>query len=203
MNKERFGRLCYALAALILCGSAGDAAAESGVIVEKMKRYEITGRTAEELFQSMTKHGPRAEHSSRAIAQTQYKTDWNATLSYVNGACRVTKADPGATITYIFPQLPPGIDPAIKQRWAKFMAGIEKHERQHGKYVRAMLRDAKKSITGLSIKGDQNCQRTHNEAKRRVDRIHEAYEAKQREFDRREHQDGANIDRLIRAFVRE
>jgi len=192
--------LRYASAALFAaCFAGGATAAERDGITVKVRYYEITGETPRELFLSMVKHGPKDGFSSRAIAQTQYHTDWSTTLSYANGACRVVRAEPRATITYIYPQPPANMRNA--RRWNRFMAGIMRHERQHGRYVREMLAEAQKSITGLKIAGDEDCKRTRAEMKRRVNRIHDLYEAKQRAFDVREHKDGANIDRLIKAFV--
>jgi len=184
---------------LIVCFAGGVAAAERDGIVVKVERYDISGETPRELFLSMVKRGPKDGFRSRAIAQTQYHTDWSTTLSYANGACQVVRAEPRATITYIYPQPPAAM--RNTRRWNRFMAGIMRHERQHGRYVHEMLAEARKSILGLNAAGDEDCNRTRAEMKRRVGRIHDLYEVKQRAFDVREHKDGANIDRLIKAFV--
>lgn len=202
MTGER--RLRAAIVASIIACLAGNvAAAERDGITVKVTYYEITGETPRDMFLSMVKHGPKDGFRSRAIAQTQYHTDWSTTLSYTKGVCRVVRAEPRATITYIYPRRPAGMSPSVSGRWDRFMAGIVRHERQHGRYVREMLGEAKKSILGLKINGDEDCRRTRAEMKRRVSRIHDLYEAKQRAFDVREHRDGAKIDKLIKAFVNE
>ncbi|RFC68737.1 MULTISPECIES: DUF922 domain-containing protein [Mesorhizobium] len=192
--------LRYGLSAVLVASFAGGVvAAERDGIVIKLQHYDIAGETPRALFVSMVKRGPKDGFRSRAIAQTQYHTDWNTKLSYGKGACRVVSAEPRATITYIYPQ--PPAETRTTRRWNRFMAGIMKHERQHGRYVREMLAEARKSILGLKTASDPDCKRTRAEMKRRVSRIHDLYEDKQRAFDVREHKDGATIDRLIKAFV--
>jgi predicted secreted Zn-dependent protease len=191
------------LASVIACLAGSVAAAERDGITAKVTYYAISGETPRDMFLSMVKRGPKGGFGSRAIAQTQYHTDWSTTLSYANGACRVVRAEPRTTITYIYPRRPDGMSKSVGKKWDRFMTGIMRHERQHGRYVREMLAEAKKSILGLKIHGDENCKQTRAEMKRRVSRIHDLYEAKQRAFDVREHRDDANIDRLIKAFVNE
>ena len=191
------------LASIIACVAGGVAAAESDGITVKVQYYEISGETPRDMFLSMVKRGPKDGFRSRAIAQTQYHTDWNTALSYAKGACRVVRAEPRASIDYIYPKPPENMSKSIEKRWNRFMKGIMRHEQQHGRYVRKMLDEAQKSIVGLKIEGDEDCSRTRAEMKRRVSRIHDLYEARQRAFDEREHRDGANIDRLIKAFVNE
>ncbi|MCO5063095.1 MAG: DUF922 domain-containing protein [Rhizobiaceae bacterium] len=189
------------LASLIVCLAGGVCAQEREGITVKVTYYDITGDTPRDMFVSMVKRGPKDGFRSRAIAQTQYHTEWNTTLSSSNGVCRVTRAEPRAIITYIYPKQPSGMNKSTTARWNRFMAGITRHERQHGRYVREMLAEARKSILGMKTENDESCRRTRAEMKKRVNRIHDLYEAKQVAFDEREHKDGANIDRLIKAFV--
>ncbi|MBX3597075.1 MAG: DUF922 domain-containing protein [Rhizobiaceae bacterium] len=191
-----------ALAAAIALSSGVAGAAEPKGFTVKVDYYEVSGDTPRDLFLAMVKRGPKDGYfRSRAIAQTQYHTEWDTKLIYAKGVCRVSKADPHATITYIYPRQPAGLSRDVERRWKRFMAGIVRHERQHGRYVRDMLAEARKAIIGLKTAGDKDCSRTRAEMKRRVSRIHSKYEAMQREFDVIEHQDGATIDRLIKAFV--
>jgi hypothetical protein len=47
-----------------------------------------------------------------------------------------------------------------------------------------------------------SCRRVRQEVKKRAEKIYQTYEARQEKFDRDEHRDGGNIDRLILALIK-
>ena len=177
---------CAALLAATCAGQAADR------IKVDTQNYAISGQTGAELYASMVKRGPRHGLLSRAIAQTSYK----------NGVCRVVQAKPVLMLTYTYPQPTQGLSPQLKRRWAAFMSGVKRHEQKHGAIAREMVRAAEASVRGLKVSADPTCRQVRSEVKRRADKVYAEYEARQLNFDAREHRDRGNIDRLILSLVK-
>jgi predicted secreted Zn-dependent protease len=188
------------LSALLPALSAEARRAEG--ITVKTKTYGIGGKTGKDLLLSMNRSGPKHGFLSRAIAQTQYKTNWDVKIEVDEGTCRLIYARPSLAITYSYPRPSDNLSPAMRKRWQVFMAGVVKHEEQHGRYAIQMIRTAEKAVAGIRFANDPQCRKAGAEIKRRVARIYENFEAKQVVFDRREHKDNGNIERLIRRLVR-
>jgi predicted secreted Zn-dependent protease len=194
---------CIALARIVLFGvcaaCAGEAAA--GVKVsEKTRSYEIAGKTGAALLASMDRRGPKHGFLTRAIAQTRYSVSWTIEWGETRTACRVNSIDGVLDITYTYPSagdLPPGLE----RRWARFLAGVRKHEKAHGDIARQMARAVEKSVGRLSIDNDPGCRKARREAKERMTAIYAAYEARQIKLDAREHRNGGRVEGLIEALV--
>ena len=76
------------------------------------------------------------------------------------------------------------MSPAPRRRWARFMAGVRKHEETHGQIARQMVDAAEKSLSDISLHNDPRCRKTQAELKKRIAVIYAKYEARQIEFDR-------------------
>lgn len=187
---------CAALLAATCAGQAADR------IKVDTQNYAISGQTGAELYASMVKRGPRHGLLSRAIAQTSYKVEWKAEVVAKNGVCRVVQAKPVLMLTYTYPQPTQGLSPQLKRRWAAFMSGVKRHEQKHGAIAREMVRAAEASVRGLKVSADPTCRQVRSEVKRRADKVYAEYEARQLNFDAREHRDRGNIDRLILSLVK-
>ena len=87
--------------------------------------------------------------------------------------------------------------PNLQRRWVRFMAGVRKHEETHGQLARQMVGAAEKSLTDISYAKDRRCRKTQAELKKRIALIYAKYEARQIEFDRVEHGEGGNVERLV------
>lgn len=184
-----------ALAATVVCGT-GNLASAASISVET-KTYAIAGNTGMTLLQSMNKRGPKHGFLSRAIAQTQYQIKWDVKTQARNGTCFLTRATPRMDMTYTYPQPSEKLPPDLRRRWNTFMAGVRKHEQQHGRYAIQMVNVAERSIRGVKTPNDPNCRKTGAYIKKRVAEIYEEYEAKQIVFDHREHRDHGNIHRMV------
>ena len=189
-----------AIAATVLATATIAGAAER--IKIKTQNYAISGTSGADLYASMVRHGPRHGFLSRAIAQTSYTVEWQAEVVSNGGVCRVMQARPVLSITYTYPQPSRAMSPEMSRRWAKFMAGVKRHEQTHGSIAREMVRAAETAVKGLKVADDPTCRKTRSEVKRRADVIYAAYEARQIKFDAKEHRDRGNIDRLILGLVK-
>jgi predicted secreted Zn-dependent protease len=200
---ERVVMRCIAWARIVLFGAcmaaAGDAFA--GVKVsEKTRGYEIAGRTGAALLAGMDRRGPKHGFLTRAIAQTRYSVSWTIEWGETRTACRVKSIDGKLDIIYTYPSasdLPPGLE----RRWARFLAGVRKHERMHGDIARRMARAVEKSIAKVSVANDPGCRKARAEAKDRMTAIYADYEARQIKFDAREHREGGRVEGLIGALT--
>ncbi len=139
---------CIAWARIVVFSAcvavAGEAAA--GVKVsERTRGYEITGRTGAALLAAMDRRGPKHGFLTRAIAQTSYSVSWRIEWVETRTACRVKSVDGELDITYTYPNAR-GLPRELQRRWARFLAGVKKHERAHGDTARQMVRSIEKSV---------------------------------------------------------
>lgn len=188
-----------ALSGVVLLGATNLAVAAA--ISTTTKSYGISGRTGTALLQSMNKRGPKHGFLSRAIAQTQYQIEWDVKIGADRGTCRLARATPHIRIAYTYPQPSERLSPDLRRRWDRFMAGVRKHEQQHGRYAIQMVNAAERAVRGVRVSNDPNCRKAGAEIRRRVQAVYEQYEAKQIVFDRREHRENGNIHRLIRRLI--
>ncbi|HTV68892.1 MAG TPA: DUF922 domain-containing protein [Rhizobiaceae bacterium] len=184
--------------ALIASSPAG-AAVKTSV---KTKHYSISGKDGAALLAQMDRRGPKHGFLTRAIAQTSYTVNWEIDWTRKSDVCRVKNAVARLSITYTYPEATGALSPQLKQRWARFMKGVRKHEEMHGTLAAHMVKAADKAITGFAMKNDPGCRKAQNAVKRRVDEIYALYEAKQHRFDAVEHQPGGAVDSLVRALGR-
>ena len=159
--------------------------------------YSISGKDGNALLDAMDRRGPKHGFLTRAIAQTSYTVSWTVDWKEQAGACRVTNADATLSITYTYPQVKGTMPPNLQRRWVRFIAGVRKHEETHGQLARQMVGAAEKSLKDISYATDPRCRKTKAELKKRIALIYAKYEARQVEFDRVEHGEGGNVERLV------
>ena len=194
---------CVAWARIVLFGACIAAAGEAvaGVKVsEKTRGYEISGQTGAALLAAMDRRGPKHGFLTRAIAQTRYSVSWTIEWGETRAACRVKSIDGKLDIIYTYPtagSLPPG----LQSRWARFLAGVKKHERVHGDVARQMARTVEKSVAKVYVASDPSCRKARAEVKERMAAIYADYEARQIKFDAREHREGGPVEGLIDRLV--
>jgi predicted secreted Zn-dependent protease len=172
-------------------------------IVVTTKTYEIAGDDGMALLEQMDKKGPKQGLMTRAIAQTTYTVDWQLTVEQDGRACRLTAANGTLNLTYTFPKVVSAMSPALASRWRRFLAGVYKHERTHGRIATEMVHAAEKAATGITYPEDGWCLRTKREARKRIDAIYDQYEAEQVAFDVREHGEGGNVQALVSGLTRQ
>jgi predicted secreted Zn-dependent protease len=174
---------------------AADARAAS--VESKTVTYPISGKNGSELLDAMDRRGPKHGLLTRAIAQTSYTITWAIDWKEKAGDCRLANAAATLSITYTYPQVKGTMSPGLKRGWARFMAGVHKHEETHGRIARQMVDAAEKSLSGLSYDNDRRCRRTQAELKRRIAMTYAKYEARQIAFDEAEHSEGGNVEGLV------
>jgi predicted secreted Zn-dependent protease len=168
----------------------------------KTKNYSISGKDGAALLAQMDRRGPKHGFLTRAIAQTSYSVNWEIDWTRKNNVCRVKRAVATLSITYTYPEATGALSSQLKQRWARFMKGVRKHEEMHGTLATQMVKAADKAIAGFAMKNDPGCRKAQAAVKERVDEIYALYEAKQHRFDQAEHQSGGAVDSLVRALGR-
>lgn len=180
---------------------AGSASAEVKVSV-KRKNYDISGSNGAALLEAMDRRGPKHGFLTRAIAQTGYTVGWEIEWAMANGTCSVKNATAELAITYTFPRVANRLPPDLDRRWSRFMKGVRKHEETHGTLARQMVRAAERAVAGMSIRNDPDCSKSRRAVKRKVAAIYADYEARQVQFDGKEHRDGGRVEGLVDALLR-
>jgi predicted secreted Zn-dependent protease len=185
----------------ILAAAVTAGAAEASVSVKvKTVTYKISGKTGDALLEQMDRRGPKHGFMTHAIAQTSYTVSWNIDWRSDGRRCRVANAAAVLSVTYNFPEVSNAMPADLKRRWARFMAGVHKHEETHGRIAREMVNVAEKAVSGLSSKDDRGCRETQAEVKRRIADIYDRYEARQAKFDEVEHAEGGHVEGLVTAL---
>ena len=170
-------------------------------VVARTETYSITGTTSDALIDAMDRKGPRHGFTTRSVAQTSYTVDWKIDVKQNGSDCRVIGATGTLNLTYTFPRVASSLDPALEQNWERFMAGVRKHEQTHGRLARDMVVAASKAAERVALAADPSCAKARREAKRRIDALYAAYEAKQVAFDDREHRPGGPVEHLVAALM--
>ncbi|WP_048649165.1 DUF922 domain-containing Zn-dependent protease [Nitratireductor soli] len=188
------------MAIAFLLGALPQAAWAEWKAIEKIETYAISGGTGIELYQSIGANGPKVG-VGRAIAYTDFKLTWRRDYQPRGGGCTLASAKPKLIITYRLPK-PSGRLPASTQRlWDIFIAGVEAHERVHGAYIVAMVKEIEAVSVGLSAQNDPKCQKVRQELQKHLGRLSQAQRKKGRDFDREEMSEGGNVHRLVLGLV--
>lgn len=189
------------LAALILAvlPASGAGAWEAA---ERIESYAVSGSSAIELYRSIGENGPKAG-AGRAIAFTTYELLWSRDYQPEAGGCTLKSARPHLTIIYRLPKPSAKLTAPLDGLWARFIAGIEKHERVHGEIILDAVRRIETATVGLRVEGDAGCKAIRAEVQKHVAAAAADMRARNRDFDKREMSDGGNVHRLILALVNE
>nr|WP_210300800.1 DUF922 domain-containing protein [Rhizobium rhizoryzae] len=178
---------------------AGQANAADWQAVEQIKTYAITGKTGIDLYRSIGEKGPQA--GVQAIAHTSFKLTWTRKYEVQGTACAITVAKPKLIITYTMPKPANPLPPDVAQNWARFIAGVEKHERVHGGFTKELVQQIQDFSLGLWVENDPDCKRIREVLTKRLGELSKAERARNAEFDRIELSDGGAVHQLILAFV--
>ena len=168
--------------------------------VEKIKTYAISGMTGIDLYRSIGDKGPKA--GVYAIAHTTFKLTW--TRDYrpqPDMSCVLAVAKPKLVITYTIPQAPRNLPHAVAESWARFIAGVEKHERVHGEQIVEMVRGIEAFSRGLRTENDPKCQKVRERLQARLKEFSDERVRQSREFDEEELNNGGAVHQLILALA--
>lgn len=187
----------FSISALTALGAQATAA--DWQAVEQIKTYAITGKTGIDLYRSIGDKGPQA--GVQAIAHTSFKLTWTRKYEVQGTACAITVAKPKLIITYTMPKPANPLPPDVAQNWARFIAGVEKHERVHGGFTKELVQQIQDFSLGLRVENDPDCKRIREVLTKRLGELSKAERARNAEFDRIELSDGGAVHQLILAFV--
>ncbi|WP_370881116.1 DUF922 domain-containing Zn-dependent protease [Rhizobium mesoamericanum] len=168
--------------------------------VEQVKTYAVTGSSGAALYDSIGERGPELG-GARAVAHTTFKLTWTRKYERRGNACVLAVARPKLIITYTLPKPATKLPTATQVSWATFIAGIEKHERVHGDYIKEMVRDIEAMSVGLSADDDPECSKIRLELTKRLGELSARQRQQGRDFDKVEMSEGGNIRRLVLQLV--
>lgn len=183
------------LAGLILLSQSAQADEPIiGKVVEKT--YAVRGDTAYDLYVSIGENGPKG-----AIAHTDYSLTWKRLFDEEAGDCRLVSARPIFTTTYILPQASGKLKPPLAKLWQDFIAGVRKHERQHGQMLQEMVKTTQRRIANARVENDKTCAKVKRVVSDIIDQERQTYKSRSRDFDHAELAEGGNLHQLILTFV--
>lgn len=193
--------LIFARLVLCVCALAPlPVAAQSWEAMEKTEYYKIRGETPMALYQSIGEGGPLLG-GGRTIAHTSFKLTWQRDYQQQGSACVLASAKPKLIITYTLPK-PAGALPAdVQAKWDRFFAGIVKHEKLHGEFMRDLTQQIQDVSVGLRDENDTGCKKVRAALQAQLKPISDAHGARHSEYDRVEMSPGGAVHQLILAFV--
>ncbi|WP_430306505.1 DUF922 domain-containing Zn-dependent protease [Rhizobium sp. 0TCS1.26] len=168
--------------------------------VEQIKTYAIKGKTGAELYAAIGERAPSAG-GGLAIAHTSFRLTWTRTYTPDGSACVITVARPKVIITYTLPKPASRLSPEVAQSWARFIEGVETHERVHGDFIKTLVQQIQDFSLGLRQENDPGCQRIRQVLTTRLGELSRAERAKNVEFDKVELNPGGKVHQLILALV--
>lgn len=167
---------------------------------ERIETYAISGTSGIELYRSIGDSGPKVG-IGRAIAYTSYDLKWSRDYRPEGGGCTLASAKPHLTIIYRLPKPAGKLPPGTARLWRTFIAGVEKHERVHGRFILDTVKKIEAASVGLRVEDDSDCSRTRAELQRRLVPLAEELRQRSRDFDSVELRDGGNVHRLVLDLV--
>jgi predicted secreted Zn-dependent protease len=194
-------RLGFMLACGGCLGLLAGAASAGVTVTEAHGSYAIAGKTGVALLDAMDRRGPKHGFLTRAIAQTRYSIAWRIEWGESATGCRVRQLDGELAITYTYPRVSGTLSPGLLRKWERFLTGVKRHEEAHARMARQMAKAAEKSVARLRVANDPGCRKARLAAKRRMSAVYADYEARQLDFDTREHRAGGPVEQLIEALI--
>ena len=191
-----FARLVLSLAALLPL----PAAAQSWQAIEKTEYYRIRGDSPMALYQSIGERGPLLG-GGRVIAHTTFKLTWQRDYQQQGAACVLASAKPKLIITYTLPKPAGALAADVQAKWDLFSAGIVKHEKLHGVFMRDLTQQIQEVSVGLRDENDPGCKKVRAALQARLKPISDAHGARHSEYDRVEMSPGGAVHQLILSFL--
>lgn len=143
--------LCAALAGALALSSAGPAFSET--IVRKTYSYfSITGKTAADLDQQLSKHGPLTRNTgARHPGATEIKFGGELTYVEKNGQCSVGTAKVLLNTRILLPRWKNRRRTTAELAfiWDTLLADIKRHEERHAEIARTHARSLERQLAAL------------------------------------------------------
>lgn len=143
--------LCVALAGALALSSAGPAFSDT--IVRKTYSYfSITGKTAADLDQQLSKHGPLTRNTgARHPGATEIKFGGELTYVEKNGQCSVGTAKVLLNTRILLPRWKNRRRTTAELAfiWDTLLADIKRHEERHAEIARTHARSLERQLAAL------------------------------------------------------
>ncbi len=195
-------RLLAILTAFLCAVAVATGAQARPKVTIKTKHYDVRGKTGSEVLRQINRKGPRHGFLVRAIAQTQYTLSYGYESVQTSKHCRITKAQVKLDIVYVYPRLRSKVSGRLNKRWKRFLSGVRKHEEVHGKLAKQMAAATEKALLATRVNGKRGCRKIKRIAKRNAEKVFKKYERQQVAFDKKEHRDNGNVEKLVTVLVK-
>ena len=179
---------------------AASAFAQDWQAVERVEPYAVQGATGMEIYQSIGERGPKLG-VARVIAHTGFKLTWTRKYERRGNACVITVNKPKLIITYTLPKLKSKLSEPLKSRWETFIAGVTRHEKVHGDFIKDMVKEIEAMSVGLTVDNDPDCRKIRPVLQARLGELSDAQRTRSRDFDQIEMSEGGNVHQLILHLV--
>lgn len=189
------------LQAVALTAGLANAAQAGGRITERVAPYAIEGTTGAALYASIGERGPQVDGRGRTIAHTTYTLTWRRDYRRDGDGCVLASAVPNLVITYTLPKPAERLPADMQPSWDRFIAGIRRHEENHGLFVKDAVARIEAETVGLRVAGDADCRKTRAAVQERLVPIAESLRLRHRAFDAVEMSDGGAVQSLILSLV--
>lgn len=190
------------LLSLALISSTGQAVASGWPPTERVVTYAISGADGRALYDQIGRKGPRVGVGQRpVIAHTTFDLKWGRDYRKDGAGCRMSRVQPFLSITYTLPDAR-GLSGGLSRKWQTFIAGIDRHERQHGAYARMLAEEILAQTKDLTTDSDNaNCDGLRQAVQREVADAFGRYKSRNADFERTEMSSGGNVQQLIIGLV--
>jgi len=177
---RRFSKLVLAgLWLLVVCPPL----AAEPVVKEIVRKYRISGQTAQALRQEMDWKGPVGAGGRRFDAYTAWRVQWNYRWWESPAECRLTAVTTRLRVTFTLPewdQYNRGSN-KLKQKWDRYYEALLAHEKGHREFGLRAARDIEQVIWGVGRR--RTCAQLEREANAAAQATLDRYIRMERQYD--------------------
>ena len=146
--------------------------------------YSITGSTLGEIRQSLLQSRPWRIQST-VDAMTDWRIEWQSTVTPSNGACRCDSFATKTTITNTLPgwRPPTNAPPALTNAWVRYFKALAEHEAGHAQLALAAAAELHQRIGDLGEARD--CPAMKKKINDLARQVLDDYRKRDKEYDQR------------------
>jgi len=154
------------------------------LIREVEKSYDVAGRSAEELRNSLDRGRPADEAGKRFDAHTGWYVEWKYRFEQM-ADCRLTRVEVTGEVTTTLPRWVNAdkAEPALRQRWANYLSALSLHEAGHKDIGLRATTAISKELNALPA--ERTCDALKRDAETKAQSILGRFRGEDAEYDRR------------------
>jgi len=125
------------------------------VINESVRKYRISGQTAQDLRREMNLKGPAGAGGRRFDAYTAWWVKWNYRWRESTAECRIATVTTRVRVSFTLPQwcqYDRG-SPELQQKWDRYFAALYAHEKGHRNFGLNAAREIEQVIRDIGRRG--------------------------------------------------